>query len=157
MLASRIAPSKCLSSLRHCRSSSEWTSNRVRQQFVDYFKERGHEFVKPIPMLNADRNPLLVNAGMNQFKSIFLDDQQALDRNPRLRELTKAVNYQKCVRLSGKHNDLEEVGQDYTHHTFFEMLGNWSFNNQYFKVRLLRRLNNLKQLKSFKNNFEVRT
>lgn len=131
MLVNRVARSKCLSNFRH---ASEWTSNRVRTQFVDYFKERGHEFVKPIPMLNADRNPLLVNAGMNQFKSIFLNDEQALDRTPHLRQLTKVVNYQKCVRLSGKHNDLNEVGQDYTHHTFFEMLGNWSFNNNYFKV-----------------------
>lgn len=119
---------------RHSKfySSGEWTSNKVRSQFVDYFKDKGHQFVKPSSLLNKGRNPLLVNAGMNQFKSIFLNEE--LDANSELRNLSKVVNYQKCVRLSGKHNDFDEVGKDFTHHTFFEMLGNWSFNNSYFKV-----------------------
>lgn len=133
MFINKIKPKKLI----HLKAySSEWTSNKVRQQFVDYFKDKEHEFVKPISLLNKDKNPLLVNAGMNQFKSIFLNDEQHLNENQYLMNLSKVVNYQKCVRLSGKHNDFDEVGKDYTHHTFFEMLGNWSFNNRYFKVSL---------------------
>ncbi|MEX0812090.1 MAG: alanine--tRNA ligase [Chitinophagales bacterium] len=109
--------------------SLQWPSKEIRKTFLDFFKDKQHQIVPSAPIvLKNDPTLMFTNAGMNQFKDYFLGNKTA--KNKRI------TDTQKCLRVSGKHNDLEEVGYDTYHHTMFEMLGNWSFgdtNGGYFK------------------------
>ena len=100
-------------------------SNTLRKLYLDFFKSKEHKIVSSAPIvIKNDPTLMFTNSGMNQFKDIFLGDLKATD--------LRIANSQKCLRVSGKHNDLEEVGYDTYHHTMFEMLGSWSFGD-YFK------------------------
>ncbi|HBH06642.1 MAG TPA: alanine--tRNA ligase [Flavobacteriales bacterium] len=103
----------------------EWKTQKIRDTFYSYFKEKEHKIVPSAPLvIKNDPTLMFTNAGMNQFKDIFLGNMVGAS--------SRIANSQKCLRVSGKHNDLEEVGVDTYHHTMFEMLGNWSFGD-YFK------------------------
>ncbi|MFN8382777.1 MAG: alanine--tRNA ligase [Anaerolineales bacterium] len=106
--------------------SKKLTGNQIRQDFIDFFVEHGHTAVPSMSLVpGGDATLLFTNSGMVQFKDVFV----GTDTRP----YTRAVDSQKCMRVAGKHNDLEDVGRDDTHHTFFEMLGNWSFGDYYKK------------------------
>ncbi|RME07226.1 MAG: alanine--tRNA ligase, partial [Bacteroidetes bacterium] len=101
------------------------TARQIRRTFLEFFRNKGHKIVPSAPIVNKnDPTLMFTNAGMNQFKDYFLGNQ--------VPDAKRVADTQKCLRVSGKHNDLEEVGRDGYHHTMFEMLGNWSFGD-YFK------------------------
>lgn len=104
--------------------TKKFTGNQIRQDFIDFFVEHGHTAVPSMSLVpGGDGTLLFTNSGMVQFKDVFI----GTDKKP----YTRAVDSQKCMRVAGKHNDLDDVGRDDTHHTFFEMLGNWSFGDYY--------------------------
>ncbi len=106
------------------------TSREIRQQFLSFFESKQHKIVPSAPIVvKNDPTLMFTNAGMNQFKDLFLGNKPV--------QYPRVADTQKCLRVSGKHNDLEEVGVDTYHHTMFEMLGNWSFGD-YFKTESIR-------------------
>src|SRR5512139_426383 len=107
-------------------TSTKPTGADIRKTFLEFFEEHGHTIVPSASLVpGGDQTLLFTNAGMVQFKDVFLGTD--------VRPYKRAVDSQKCMRVAGKHNDLDEVGRDDKHHTFFEMLGNWSFGDYYKK------------------------
>ena len=107
------------------KSGKVWSGNEIRSTFLKFFEQRGHKRVRSSSLVpHGDPTLLFTNAGMNQFKDVFLGKEK--------RDYTRASTSQKVMRVSGKHNDLDNVGPSHRHHTFFEMLGNFSFGD-YFK------------------------
>jgi len=101
-------------------------NKKIKDIFINYFKSKNHVFIPSSSVIpNNDETLLFINAGMNQFKSIFLNENIPDE----FKHLKRACNYQRCIRAGGKHNDLDDIGKDVYHHTYFEMLGSWSFND----------------------------
>src|SRR5229473_2014490 len=110
-------------------TAKSWTGDKIRSAFLEFFEQKGHKIVRSSSLVpHGDPTLLFTNAGMNQFKDVFLGLEK--------RDYTRATSAQKCVRAGGKHNDLENVGFTKRHHTFFEMLGNFSFGD-YFKEKAI--------------------
>jgi alanyl-tRNA synthetase len=119
-----------LPKLHYSAKQYKWSTDKIRSTFIDYFCVKNqHKYIKSGSVLpRKGSGTYFTNAGMNQFKSIILGETQA-NQIINLNKYVGIANYQKCIRIGGKHSDLDDIGKDTYHHTFFEMLGNWSFGN----------------------------